>query len=104
MGDIRRHAARADGAAPRLGQKNAVRLWWSLPHGQRQDRRVVDHLGQHDDPSTARPYAEQLNLNGASADQARSLSSTPSLSSATTEASASRTARLSTCSGVTSFG
>ena len=48
------------GPAARIGRQDAVRLRRNVPHGRRQDRRVVGYLGQYDDSAATRPYAECL--------------------------------------------
>ena len=50
------------GPLPASGARNSIRLRRRLPHGRRQDRRMVGYLGQCNDPSTTRPYTEQLRL------------------------------------------
>ena len=48
------------GPVPADGQAGQVRLRRRLPGGERQVGRVLDHVGQHDRPRTARPAACEL--------------------------------------------
>jgi hypothetical protein len=57
---------RADQSAACLGRQDAVRLRRGVPHGRRQDRRVVDHMGQlaASGESSRRSRIRRLHLSG----------------------------------------